>query len=127
MRHEEAARNRAEQVRRQMGGGNQNLEATITAILGRILGQYSNQIRTVSDKTLTLNGEREANLAAVRLGHLKPIVELRTNTKAKKVDAPPTAEQYNVLLKDLRAVYAALDQLSSALKGELERGKNNKR
>lgn len=124
MRHEEAARNRAAQVRRQNGTSTDSIEAVVTSILGKVLGQYSNQIRSVSDKALTLNGERDVRLAAVRFGHLKPFTELRVNTRSRKVTSAPTAEQYNSLLDDLRDVYAAFNQLSSAIEKEL--GHKNK-
>lgn len=79
------------------------------------INQISRELRLLSEKALTLNGERNTQQAAVRHSSLAPLQELRAEPVAAEAVAAPTKAEFDALVQDVRALYRTLAQLAARL------------
>lgn len=82
-----------------------------------MLSPLKKELEQLSEKILTLNGERAGERAAVRRQLLTPLVELRREPTSSRASAAPTQDEFNELVDDVRALYLTLARISALLEG----------
>lgn len=73
------------------------------------------EVRRMGEVVRTLNGEAAKEKRAVLLKQFAQLKSLPAEAKAKPVTSAPTANDFNLLLNDVRALYAAINLVSNAL------------
>ena len=77
--------------------------------------KLSNEVRRMSEVVRTLNGEVGKDKSAVLLKQFAQLKSLPAEMKTKPVTTAPTAADFNLLLNDVRALYAAINLVVNAL------------
>ena len=77
--------------------------------------KLSNEVRRMSEVVRTLNGEVSKDKSAALLKQFAQLKSLPAEVKAKPVTAAPTVNDFNLLLNDVMALYAAINLVANAL------------
>lgn len=77
--------------------------------------KLSNEVRRMGEVVRTLNGEVNKEKSAVLLKQFAQLKSLPAEVKAKPVTAAPTVNDFNLLLNDVMALYAAINLVANAL------------
>ena len=73
------------------------------------------EVRRMGEVVRTLNGEVGKEKSAALTKQFAQLKSLPAEMKTKPVTTAPTAADFNLLLNDVRALYAAINLVSNAL------------
>lgn len=79
--------------------------------IAKILSEWDR----LSEKAEVLAGERTKLNAAVRISDMQPIMDLRRDVGVKEISAPPTADDFNALLNEIRELRLSITMIGESL------------
>lgn len=77
--------------------------------------RLTTEVRRMAEVVRTLNGEVSQEKKAVLFNQLAQLKTIRTEMKSKPLTTTPTTNDFNLLLNDVRELYAKIIVVANAL------------